>query len=152
MTHGLPGQRPAPPQQQQRAMNGAPFQSPTMAHSPPNHSGAPQPPNSIGSMGPVGANQSLTQGGMHPPNGPRVPMGQQQTPQPVFQSLGRSPSNPGSPAQGNLTHPSPSMQHRQVPLDPEIARIPPQALQKIKQDLNMSDKEVTAMTQDEKVE
>lgn len=97
----MPNQRPGPPQR----MPAGNYQSPTMAHSPPNPPPGSQP---INTMGAVGTNQPLTQMNMTnqqramlPPNGP--PMGStQQTPQPAFQSLvGRSPSNPGSPAQHN---------------------------------------------------
>ncbi|KAI0737354.1 hypothetical protein C8Q80DRAFT_330501 [Daedaleopsis nitida] len=159
MPPGLTNQRVMPPQQQ-RAMNGAPpFQSPTMAHSPPNAPGA-HPPNTIGSMGPVGTNQPLTQignssrpGAMHPPTGPPVPMaGQQPTPQSGYPQLGRSPSNPGSPAQNNMVHQSPSFAARQPPgnIDMELHRIPPPTLQKIKQDMNMGDKDSNLMTMEEK--
>lgn len=160
-----PNQRPVAPQQ--RGVNGAPFQSPTIAHSPPNASGGAQSSNPIGNMGPVGANQPLTQmgasrGNMLPPNGPQGAMGnpQQQTPQPAFQQLvGRSPSNPGSPA-NNMMQPSPSISHRQPPgmgpmsmdaLNHEIDRIPPPTLLKLKQDANLGDKDTTAMTVEEKV-
>ena len=113
-------------------------------------------------LGPVGANQPLTQmnrGNMPPPNGPQGPMGTpQQTPQPAFQQfVGRSPSNPGSPAQNNLMHPSPSMSHRQPPgmpqpsLEMELNRIPPPVLQRLKQDIGLAEKDVTAMTHEEKV-
>lgn len=44
------------------------------------------------------------------------------------------------------------MQHRQINPDMEINRIPPQVLQKLKQDLSMGDKEVAAMTLEEKVQ
>ena len=140
-------------------MNGAPFQSPQMAHSPPNTQPGGAPPHNP--MAPVGQNQPLTQmnrGQMHPPNGPP---GAQQTPQQqAFQNLhGRSSSNPGSPA----VQASPSMAHRQVsgvtgmmPISPEMLlnelnRIPPPTLHKLKQDLGIGDKDINALTMEEKV-
>ncbi|KAI1786017.1 hypothetical protein LXA43DRAFT_82822 [Ganoderma leucocontextum] len=154
MPQGPPNQRPVPPQ---RGMNGGPFHSPTMAHSSPNAQGGPQQHNP---MAGVGQNQALAQMRGMPPNGPP---GAQHTPQQQYQTLvGRSPSNPGSPA----VQQSPSMAHRQVPgvpgmagmsmtpemLTSELNRIPPPSLAKLKQDLGMGDKDLTIMTPEEKTQ
>ncbi|KAI8985655.1 hypothetical protein BD414DRAFT_537151 [Trametes punicea] len=153
VAHMVPGQRPP----QQRGVNGGQFQSPTMAHSSPNMQGGPQQGNPAGGMGPIGTNPPLTQmrGNMLPPSGPTGPMGNpQHTPQPAYQQLvGRSPSNPGSPASA-MTARSPSLAHRQPPtvemLNAEINRMPPPTLQKIKQDMGLGDKDVASFTPEEK--
>ncbi|KAI0923534.1 hypothetical protein AcW1_006465 [Taiwanofungus camphoratus] len=156
-----PGQRGGPPQ---RGPNGvAPFQSPTMAHS-------PQNPSTIGQqMGQIGASQPLTQmnrGGMLPPNGLQGSLGpNQQTPQPAFQQLGRSPSQPGSPGQsGMMTAPSPSMSARQPPgmssgdirqmqessLNTDIFRLSAGVLNQLKQEAGLGDKDLPSLTSEEK--
>ncbi|KAI0676144.1 hypothetical protein C8Q78DRAFT_964327 [Trametes maxima] len=146
------GQRPVAPQQ--RAPNGAPFQSPTMAHSPPNVSGGPQQGNPASGIGPVGANAPLTQMRSNMPPPPTGPMGNpQHTPQPQYQLVGRSPSNPGSPASA-LTARSPSLANRLTPefLNSEMSRIPPQLMAKLKQDMGpaYADKDPSTFTYEEK--
>lgn len=139
---GPAGQQPIP--NQRRMANGAPpFQSPTMAHSPPN---APQAPGT----GLVGANTPLTQmanarGTMPPP---------QQTPQPGFAQLGRSPSNPSSPANPMMTGRSPSLAPRQPPLvdlNQQFGQIPQQAMLKLKADIGAADRNVLSLSAEEKV-
>lgn len=114
----IPGQRtgPMPPQ---RAPNGAPFQSPTMAHSP-QHSGAGHPgpqqqPMNV-NMGPQGPMQ--LRGTMPPPGPPQGHMGNPQQPAPAFQPLpGSSASHPNSPAAHGVS-PSPSFANRQLQMPP----------------------------------
>lgn len=171
------GMRPGPigpPQpQQQRAPNGAPFQSPTMAHSP-QHSGNPPGvmPNQsmVGVPGMVGSQPPLTQmnnrGNMPPPGTPGGPpsmMGQPgthgQAPQQGFPPLG---SQPGSPAnQGNMAGPSPSMAHRQPQggapqqsvndLNRDLSQINASSLTAFKNEVGLADKDFPSLTVDEKV-
>ncbi|KAH9939102.1 uncharacterized protein BXZ73DRAFT_89153 [Epithele typhae] len=152
-----------PPQQQPRQTNGAPYPSPTMANSPAHPPGGPHP-TPVGNMGGVGNNQPLTQMAprMHPPNGPPGHMGgPQQNAQPGFSTLGRSPSNPASPAGNALTGQSPSMMHRVPPgqpmqanpmmLEGELRRIPPQVLTAIKIEAGLGEKDFSTMSVEEKV-
>ncbi|KAH8093246.1 hypothetical protein BXZ70DRAFT_1010474 [Cristinia sonorae] len=165
---GQAGPQPPQPQQpQQRAPNGAQFQSPTMAHSP-QQSGSGQGSMSSqttgGVPGMVGTQPPLTQmnrGNMLPPGsmgGPPPMMGQPsapgQTPQPGFPPLG---SNPGSPAtQGNMMAPSPSMSARQPPgvgqqqlhmdLNRELSMINSATLSSLRSELGLNDKDYQALT------
>ncbi len=169
----LLSQRPTMPQQ--RPPNGAPFSSPTMAHSPQTTGTAPGPQQTQagGMNGPMGTSQPLNQmgRGMLPPNGPQsmaaaVPMGgPHQTPQPAFQPLGPSPNQPGSPSQ-NLTAPSPSMVARQPPglqqqqqhqqqiqeqVLKDLGRLGQDMLNQIKTELGLGGKDDLSMTLEEKV-
>ncbi|KAI0653019.1 hypothetical protein C8Q70DRAFT_656777 [Cubamyces menziesii] len=152
--HLVQGQRPP-----QRGLNGGLYHSPTMAHSPPNTQGGSQQGSAVGGMGPVGTNPPLTQinnrGNMPPPSGPVASMGTpQHTPQPAYQQLvKRSPSNPGSPGSA-MTARSPSMSNRQPPmvdmLNAEIMRIPPPMLPQLKQEMGLGDKDMAALSVEEK--
>ncbi|KAK7685755.1 hypothetical protein QCA50_011101 [Cerrena zonata] len=148
------GQRPGMPQQ--RPPNGVPYPSPAVPnspHHPPNPQGTPQQP--------IGSGQPLTSMNprMHPPNGPAANAGAQQTPQPAFQPLNSTSSQPGSPAQpGNMTARSPSMASRQ-PIGPtpdinminhEISQIDKNQLPMLKQQLGLGDKDVLSLNPTEK--
>lgn len=165
----LSGQRPVGPPQ--RGPNGVlSYRSPTMVHSPQNPGAGPQPPNPGSTMGQIGASQSLTQlnarAGMLPPNGPQNSLGpSQHTPQQAMQQLGRSPSQPGSPAMnGHGPSPSPSMAARQPPgmhpadmrqLDNqmfnEILRLPTDVLNRLRQEAGVGDKDLPSLTAEERV-
>lgn len=166
----LSNQRPPPngPQPPQRAPAPFPTPSPIMSHANPNNSGvAPatnlqqQPPMGQLGPGPSPHMAPMHRGGMLPPNGQGmnpINPAQQQNPMSVFQ---RPPSRTTTPAQGNLTQPSPSLAPRQPPApvpimqDPnlinEIARIPQPMLTSLRQELGFLDKEPTQMTLVEKV-
>jgi len=140
---------------QQRAPKGIPsYRSPTMAHSPQNPATAGQQPNAAPGMSQMGPSQPLTQmnsrGNMFAPNG---------------NTLGRSPSQPGSPAQNGLhPSPSPSMAARQPPgmysgdirhmesqILNDLFRMPQDVLQRIRQEAGISsDKELLSMTPEER--
>ncbi|KAJ7460737.1 hypothetical protein FB451DRAFT_1563197 [Mycena latifolia] len=147
-----------------RAPNGGPpFQSPTMAHSPPNPGQQSQPPQQhppppMGQLGPP-------QRGMLPPGQQGMNMGQQgmpgqQTPTPSYQNLaGRPPSRTSTP-QG-MMNPSPSMAPRQPMMpggDPrqemnsnnELQAIPLQVVNMLKADLGMGDKNIHSLTLQDK--
>ncbi|KAJ7708749.1 hypothetical protein B0H17DRAFT_999808 [Mycena rosella] len=153
-----PFMQPRPPMGgPQRVPNGGPpFQSPTMAHSPPNPGQQSQPPPQhppppMGQLGPP------HRGGMLPPGQQGMNPGQQ-TPTPSYQNIaGRPPSRTSTP-QG-MMNPSPSMLPRQpmVPpgsdprqdlnaLNTEIGAIPVQIVNMLKTELNMGDKNIHSLT------
>ncbi|KAI0321036.1 hypothetical protein OF83DRAFT_433823 [Amylostereum chailletii] len=144
---------------QQRPQNGGPFQSPTMAPSPQTQ-GGPQAP----SMGPSPHLSNVTRGPMPPPNPPQVNSAQHT---PVFQP-GRPPSRggtPGSMSQHPMnSHPSPSMaatrptqaqaqaqaQAQDRQLANELMAYPQDFMQKVKAEAGMGDKDLSALTTDDK--
>ncbi|KAJ6485777.1 hypothetical protein C8R45DRAFT_997846 [Mycena sanguinolenta] len=146
--------RPPLPGQPQRPPNGgAPFQSPTMAHSPPNTGQQPgHPPPPMGQLG--------------PPRGVMLPPGQQMNPvQTPYQGLaGRPPSRTSTPQSG-MMNPSPSMAPRQpiVPgndprqqpdmaaLSHELQTMPPTVLNSLKMELGLSDKNINTLTPQDKM-
>lgn len=150
----LPGQRPGVPQQR-GPNNGPPFQSPTMAHSPQNSGVAPgqQQPPAIGQVGPSPHMSHMQRSGnMLPPNG------QQQAGNPAFQQLHRPPSRTASPS-NIMTQPSPSMANRQpqggmpaqeASLNNELARMPPQLVTALRQELGLADKDLQSLTIEDK--
>lgn len=157
----FPGQRPVGTQH--RAPNGiAHYQSPTMAHSPQNPGAVPQQQNAGPGLGPMGNTQPLTQihsrGGMLPPNGPQN-LGPAQHNQ--YQQHGRSPSQPGSPAQNSvMPSPSPSLASRQIQgglMQPaehafqnELLRVPSDVMQRLRQEAGIGEKDLLSMTTDER--
>ncbi|OBZ74237.1 hypothetical protein A0H81_06447 [Grifola frondosa] len=137
--------------------------------SPHNGGSAGQAPLSVMmGLGQVGGSQPLTQmnrRGMLPPppqSGGPGGMGGQQMSQAAFQSLvGRSPSQPGSPAQNHLlTAPSPSMSARQPPsvaantqqIEQEFMRMPPPQANQIKAEIGCGDKDLNSLNLEEKVQ
>ncbi|TFY53976.1 hypothetical protein EVJ58_g9139 [Rhodofomes roseus] len=90
-------------------------------------------------------------------------IGPSHTPQPGSQQLGRSPSQPASPApNGVMPSPSPSMSARQPPgmqYGPQMQdnplndflRMPPDAQQRLKQEAKIGDKDLPSLTPEEKV-
>ncbi|KAJ7272599.1 hypothetical protein B0H12DRAFT_1228622 [Mycena haematopus] len=146
----LPGQ-PRPPN------GGPPFQSPTMAHSPPNQQPQGQPQHGVPPpMGQLG-----------PPRGMLPPGAQQMNPmQTPYQGLaGRPPSRTSTPQSAGMMNPSPSMQPRQpiVPgSDPrqqldmaaisvEVQNMPINVLNSLKMEVGLPDKNINTMTQQDKV-
>ncbi|TFK75047.1 hypothetical protein BDN72DRAFT_853736 [Pluteus cervinus] len=128
----------------QRGVNGVPFQSPTMAHSPQNSGPGPgqqsmqqqqqqqqqhqqpQPPQApMSQLGPTTPGLQPPNRGMLPPQGGPPGMNQMMvsggqhpggTPTQTFQQVGRPPSRTATPGQtGGMMQPSPSMVHRQAP-------------------------------------
>lgn len=152
----LAGQRPGGPQQRGPA-NGLSFQSPTMTHSPSTSAPGQQPPL-MGQLGPSPHMSHMQRGGnMLPPNGIQGP---QQASNPPYQQQQRPPSRTASPS--NMTQPSPSMATRQPPgnmsnsshQDPvlaELLKFPSGLLNNLKQELSMGDKELPALSSEEKV-
>ncbi|KAK7031491.1 hypothetical protein R3P38DRAFT_2701217 [Favolaschia claudopus] len=150
----MPGQpRPPIPGQPRLANGGPPFQSPTMAHSPP-HSGPSQPGQlQHGAQPPM--SQLGPPRGMLPP-GPQPGMNPgQQTPTPYQGLAGRPPSRTSTP-QG-MMNPSPSMAPRQpmVPgsdlqnptaLHNELAAIPANTVNILKGELGLGDKNINTLT------
>ncbi|KAJ7626296.1 hypothetical protein DFH06DRAFT_737563 [Mycena polygramma] len=150
------GGQPRPPLTgQARAPNGgAPFQSPTMAHSPPNHGQQSQPPQNphappMGQLGPP-------RGGMLPPGQQGMNPGQQ-TPTPYGNISGRPPSRTSTPQ--SMMQPSPSMTSRQPMMgDPrqdmnitnELNTIPIQVLNMLKSELGLGDKNINTLTLQDK--
>ncbi|KAH7921183.1 hypothetical protein BV22DRAFT_1038942 [Leucogyrophana mollusca] len=150
----LPGGQRGP---QQRGPNGAaPYQSPTMAHSPQNGGGNPGHPHAQAPMGQLGPSPHLAhmgRGGMPPPNSNMGSVPSTQTP--PFSQLARSPSRPGSPGQGNMMQPSPSLMHRQTPtaesnVNRDLSSLPTHTLAAIRQELGFMDRELTSLTLEEK--
>ncbi|KAF7309511.1 hypothetical protein MIND_00321900 [Mycena indigotica] len=131
---------------------GPPFQSPTMAHSPPN---SVQPPQNQ-SQPPMGG---LHRGSMLPPG-----IAPQPTPAPYPPNMGGRPPSPTgrtSTPQPGMVHQSPSMAPRQPPmpgnmanaemaLNGELQSLPPQLLSVIKHELGLTDKSIPMLTMQEK--
>lgn len=163
-TMGTPSQQPmiltqrpgqAPGAGQLRGPNGAPFQSPTMAQQV-----AGGPPGAH-MTGPMNASQPPRMP-MPPPNTPGMGGQQQQQQhqhqQAPFQHLG---SQPGSPAQNNLTAPSPRQMPRQTlpeirqlqetELNQAIMKINPTRLAEIKAEAGCGNKDLPSMTLEDKV-
>lgn len=162
-TMGTPSQQPmiltqrpgqAPGAGQLRGPNGAPFQSPTMAQQV-----AGGPPGAH-MTGPMNASQPPRMP-MPPPNTPGMggqqQQQQQQHQQAPFQHLG---SQPGSPAQNNLTAPSPRQMPRQTlpeirqlqetELNQAIMKINPTRLAEIKAEAGCGNKDLPSMTLEDK--
>lgn len=156
----LAGQRPGGTQQR-GPPNGAQFQSPTMAHAPQNATAAPGQQPLMGQLGPSPHIPHLQRGGnMLPPNGAQGP---QQAPNSSYQQQQqRPPSRTASPS-NIMTQPSPSMAARQPPnnmsnaahqdavMMNELSKVPPAILNSVKQELGFGDKDVQALSSDEKV-
>lgn len=167
----MPGNMPRPPLngpppppgqvQQVRGTGGPPFQSPTMAHSPPG-SGAP-PPQQTAQFGvPVGASPhmaNMVMGRGMIPQSPMNPNPQGSTPQPGQQpvqgpsqfTVGRPPSRTTTPAG---VQPSPSLAVRQVNgdiINMEVLQIPNATLEILKSELGLGGKEINALTSIDKV-
>ncbi|KAH7890939.1 hypothetical protein F5I97DRAFT_108788 [Phlebopus sp. FC_14] len=153
----LPGQRPGPGPQHRGANGVNPYQSPTMSHSPQNPGGSagpnPQHPQApMGQLGPSPHMAHMARGGMLPPNSSMGSVPSAQTP--PF-TLGRSPSRPGTPGQGGMMQPSPSMMNRPPPmqeanLHAEVHRLPVPLLNTIKQELGLGDKELHSLSYEDK--
>lgn len=156
----LAGQRPGGTQQRGPPPNGAQFQSPTMAHAPQNATAAPGQQPLMGQLGPSPHIPHLQRGGnMLPPNGAQGP---QQAPNSSYQQQQqRPPSRTASPS-NIMTQPSPSMAARQPPnnmsnahqdavMMNELSKVPPAILNSVKQELGFGDKDVQALSSDEKV-
>ncbi|KZT07215.1 uncharacterized protein LAESUDRAFT_725118 [Laetiporus sulphureus 93-53] len=136
---------------------------PLLAGQRPNGAAGPQT-NSASAIGQMGASQPLTQmnarSGMPPPGGPQGSLAPGQVPQNMFPQIGRSPSQPGSPAQnGMMPSRSPSMAARQPPnmpgnaqqmQDVELHRFPPELLRMVKQEAGVGDRDLSILTPDEK--
>lgn len=153
------GQRPPQMGGPPRAPNGGPpFQSPTMAHSPPNPGQQPQPPQQHGAppMGQLGPPHR----GMLPPGQQGMNPGQpgmnpgQQTPTSSYQNIGGRPPSRSSTPQG-MMNPSPSMVSRQPMVpggDPremnnnELQSIPMGVVNVLKADLGLGDKNIHQLT------
>ncbi|KAJ7777344.1 hypothetical protein B0H16DRAFT_1406966 [Mycena metata] len=148
----LPGQ-PRPPN------GGPPFQSPTMAHSPPN-AGPSQPQHMQPQHG------APPMGQLGPPHRGMLPPGQgmnpgQQTATPYQNIAGRPPSRASTPQSG-MMNPSPSMASRQPPgtmgdprqqennINAELQSIPPQILAMVKAEIGLAEKGISSMTVAEK--
>jgi len=130
-----------------------------MAHSPqtPGPQGPPPPGSAMGA--PMGSSQPMSRT-MPPPNGPQAPIGSAlQTPQQAFQSLAGASSNPGSPANpGSMPGRSPSMAQRQVnnphdiqAINKELTTYEFAVLHNIKNEIGLSNKELSSLTIEEKV-
>lgn len=149
----LPGQ-PRPPN------GGPPFQSPTMAHSPPN-AGPSQPQHMQPQHG------APPMGQLGPPHRGMLPPGQgmnpgQQTATPYQNIAGRPPSRASTPQSG-MMNPSPSMASRQPPgtmgdprqqennINAELQSISPQILAMVKAEIGLAEKNIASMTVAEKV-
>lgn len=135
---------------------GAPFQSPTMAHSPPNPGQQPQPPPQHAP--PMGQLPPPHRGGMLPPGHQGMNPGQQ-TPTPMYQGLaGRPPSRTSTPQSGGMMA-SPSMANRQPGNDPrqemnltnEMQSIPQNLLHIIKNEVGLGAKDPQSLTFQDKV-
>ncbi|KAJ6581087.1 hypothetical protein B0H19DRAFT_1113560 [Mycena capillaripes] len=137
---------------------GPPFQSPTMAHSPPNPQ--PQPPQGQPQHAPPMGQLGPPRGGMLPPNQQGMNPGQQ-TPTP-YQNLGGRPPSRTSTPQSGLMNPSPSMAPRQPMIpgaDPrdintinnDFQNIPPQLLPALKNELGLGDKNPHQLTPQDKL-
>lgn len=155
----LAGQRPGgPPQQQRGPGNGAPFQSPTMAHSPQNPGSLQQPPPPMSQLGPPHMSNPMQQrSNMPPPNG----QGPLQATNPAFQQMQRPPSRTASPS--NMMQPSPSMAPRPSPMsnipneqmaagiNNEFNKIPQHLLAQLKTEVGLTDKDENKMNLEERV-
>ncbi|KAF9068433.1 hypothetical protein BDP27DRAFT_1421963 [Rhodocollybia butyracea] len=148
----IPGQpRPSlPGNPRNSAGGGPPFPSPTMANSPHNPGSGQHPSQQPPMMNPLGQSSPHIGSRMPPP-----PPNNMQGP-PGSYPMPRPPSRTASPGQmgGGMAHRSPSMGNRQpmtqdlVTMD--VMRIPPSALNGLKDELGLAGKDLLNMSMDEK--